>query len=230
MTLLTFDAVQEFHKYKREYLRARGATKSTGSIKVAGGHPLMVPGQLIPKTTWGDVTAFSVRYIAATSNSAIRSCINEYGSGWDTVASIAMCGTTFVETPMFNSALSNWIKWNPVMRIIDEFGYSYGGNLVLKQRVQAKEIYPYNEEFWGYGARYAIARSAAGVVRSRSEIMSESISEAAKELPETLKRAAAAVVPNIPFPIPSLGSLATMMKWGTIAGGAYLLYWLVKNK
>jgi hypothetical protein len=82
--------------------------------------------------------------------------------------------------------------------------------------------YPWNEEFWGYGQQYAIARSAAGEVPGKFDLAIESVREALSEAPARVANVVNAANPmNY---IPSLGAMGTLIKWGSISGGLYLLY------
>ena len=119
----------------------------------------------------------------------------------------------FVHTSDFEQAKKNWYAASPLGK--------YGLSAFAK--VGSNEIYPHNEEFWGLGLRYAIARSAAGTVRTRLEIVKESIGEAVKELPETLQDAVVTALPVLS--VPNLTLVGDLLKWSSIGGGLFMLYW-----
>lgn len=228
---IQFDAVKKFDELRREYMRLRGAFKSGGVIRTPSGQLLMPQYTPVPKTTWGDCISFSTRYLAATSNEIIKQCIRKYShsGGWEDVGTVLGCGTTFYESPAYKTALARWEAWTPMAQTLKRYGSTYGGQVILKAAIESKEIYPYNEQFWGYGQRYAIQRQAGGLVLSPAEVFSGGIEAAATAVKKTLGNVANAVKDVVPS-LPDLSWLGQAMKWGTIAGGAYLLYWLMKNR
>lgn len=240
------DPVAEFVRIKQAYLSARGGTNATGVVG-ANGQPLMPPSQLVPKTTWGDVQNFGIKFLAWTSNDAVRKCwvkeLAKYGhdidpslvgpqTAWLTdiqdVAARAylstVCGDVYVETASFLRARDAFVASMPTAKVY-AMSPTIGAQAMMTQKVQSNEIYPYNEEFWGAGSRYAIARSAAGMVPSNGELFAESVTEAIEELPQTLRNAFRAVTPNIPFPpIPGFGWIGALLTWSLVGFGAYLLW------
>ena len=244
------DPVAEFVRIKREYMNSRGASYSTG-LTGPSGQALLPPSQMVPKTTYGDVVNFGIKFLAWTSNDEIHRCTAEQMREMDydpamtldqllqspfltalerpVVAGVieSKCSKPYVETTSFQRARDAFVDSMPMAKLYAQ-SPTAGVSAVLAGKIASREIYPYNEEFWGYGSRYAIARSAAGMVPSNTALFMQSISESIDELPSTIKNAMKAVVPDVPMPsIPGFGMFGELIKWSLILGGGYLLwkYW-----
>ena len=244
------DPVAEFVRIKRAYMNKRGAVYSTG-LPGPSGQALMPPSQMVPKTTWGDVTNFGIKFLAWTSNDEIHRCTSKEMKelGYDprmtldelvaspfltalerpVVAGMieTQCSKPYVETSSFKRAREAFLNAMPVARLYAE-SPTEGVSATLAGKIASNEVYPYNEAFWGYGSRYAIARSAAGMVPTNAAMFLQSVNEAIDELPTTIKNALKAVVPDVPMPdIPGFGIFGALIKWTIVGGGIYLLwkYW-----
>lgn len=77
--------------------------------------------------------------------------------------------------------------------------------------------YSRNADFWNAFREYAVMRSAAGAVPSRWEYAKEATAEAAKELADKITNS-----------LPNVSPIVNLVKWGTIAGGLYLFYSMMK--
>jgi hypothetical protein len=83
--------------------------------------------------------------------------------------------------------------------------------------LQPSSVYSNNAAFWNAFREYATFRSAAGSVPTQWQYAKEAVSESAKEL--------MARVPDI---VPDVRPWVDLVKWGTVAGGLYLLYSVLK--
>jgi len=207
-----FDAVLEFNRQKSRFAATRGVATATG-LKTSTGQLLIPTGKAVPRTTWQDVTTFGLAFLGRTSNRAIETCLK--------TGSIADCGRPFVETSSFNRALENWTSTFPMQKLLRTYAL-LDVPTVLGLKLRSNEIYPWNEEFWGYGSRYAIARSAAGEVPGQFDIAIESIKEAVQELPANIAKVVDAVTPDLKPAI-------DLTRWLTI-GAAVGLAWYVAAK
>lgn len=226
---MSFDATRSFIATKDAYARTRGARSGTG---------LYPETKTIPKTTYGDVISFSVLFLNAVSvDGCLKRLADKYAAeakrrgqcgpipvvGYDPCkpdewvrywGSGSQTGCVFVETASYKSALNAWIATWPFKK--DPAGWA----------AKMQQEYPWNEEFWTAGLRFAIARSAAGVVPGDFDLAVESINEAVAELPANLRSAVNSVAAVLPG-VPNLSSWAEMIKWGSIGGGLFILYWYV---
>lgn len=211
------DLVKEVVGTKHAYANSRGADKAKG----IGGS---VPGTLIPRTTWGDVIVIAShleKYIDPTPQQCIDLLTRETG---DRSKAIGRCGFGGRgQNPRVFSRTSAFQRDQKLFR--ESLPSAKASFFELPGKVISEEVYPHNEEFWGRAIRYAIARSAAGVVPTWDELVVESVSEAIEELPETLKSVFDAADPRnfLPDPTPWV----ELIKWGSIAGALGLLYWYV---
>jgi len=111
----------------------------------------------------------------------------------------------FARTVQYTRAKEDWKKVSP----------AYVSPLFFAVKAVAEEVYPYNEEFWGYGSRYALERNAAGEVPGKLELAWESVKESAADLYGRLPS------------LPSLEPTAAIVKWSVIGGIALLGWWYV---
>jgi hypothetical protein len=231
---------------KQRYLSKRSGSVPTGKKNRSTGQPLVPPPKLVPMTTWGDAVAVwaNLKRIAEPTLAQCRAqaqalfkvdaimgdklCILGPGAlsmlGPPSPAQIAAykvaTGTTkplrevFVQTANWQRAKRDFDAQNPMLT--PGFG---------PQKLVSGELYPRNEELWGYADDYVIARGAAGVVPFPFDMAVDSVIEAIKELPSTIRSAMNAVVPDV-----SLGwldDLKEIMKWTAVGGGLFMLYWYV---
>ena len=87
-------------------------------------------------------------------------------------------------------------------------------------------VYPRNDAFWHAALTMAVERSAAGEIPHWQDIALESVAEAIDEAPDLIKKALSKVNPANLIPAASL--MVNLLKWGTVAGGLYLLYSVLK--
>lgn len=229
---MTFDPVRQFIEAKNAFAAERGADPPLGKTHEDSGQPLVAHPKAVPRTTWGDVFLFgsSFRAWADPSPSQCRDLFKANGTS-DAEAKVrCQFGghphADFVHTKHYKRADALWSEWQP-FNILFESRNAFDATVELTAKLKTSAVYPFNEEFWGYGVRYAIARSAAGVVQTRFEIAVESIKESVQELPETVAApfiAAAEAASNL---IPDLSGSIKLLKWTSILGGGALLYWYV---
>jgi len=197
---MSVDVVREIIKLKNGYSRMRGTDPATGK-KRPDGQYWMVPGKSVPRTTWADVFIVTSHINKYLSPTAVQ-CLTLPKS---------QINCDFVRTDLYKAA----------KKLFDSVSPSFG----ITTGLQLMSIYPKNEEFWGAANTFAIARSAAGEVPHWDELAWESVAEAAKELPGTIGSALSHLNPkNL---IPDLSPIADIIKWGSIGGGLFLLYWYV---
>lgn len=224
---MSVDLIKEIVGLKTAYVNMRGADRAKGITGPPAGQPISVPNTLIPRTTWADILIASAhikKYVDPTPTQCIQILTKNSNLGNPSIFEI--CNSTtfrgvnpraFVKTPDFIRAMANF--------------RAYGLKPGVENLGQAwmEAVYPYNEEFWGYAIRLAIAREAAGAVPFWNEIAVESISEAIQELPETLKKAATEALATIDPRklIPDVSGIVALIKWGSVAGALGLLYWYV---
>ncbi len=228
---MAFDIVKEFINAKTRFGDARGRSVPIGKLHEVTGQALIDPSKAVPNTTWGDVFLLGSAFLAYADPSTRTECIAQYrAEGKSKGDAGALCSfighphADFVHTKSYKRAKKLFEKRQPLDILTKKHGGDiFAASIELTDKITRNEIFPFNEEFWGYGMRYAIARSAAGVVPTRFEIAIESIKEAIAELPETLRKAVSAVIPSLP----SLSPIADIIKWGSIGGGLFLLYWYV---
>lgn len=240
------DFVRQYMDVKQRYLSKRSGSMPTGKKNRSTGQLLVPPSKLVPNTTWGDALAVwatlkrvaepttaqcraeAQRMFKVDGPTADRLCL--FGPpgfsliGKPTtnqvVAYTAITGSNkplrapFVQTTHWLRARSNFDAQNPMLVP----GFS-------PQKITSGEVYPRNEELWGYADDYVIARGAAGVVPFKFDLIVESILEAVKELPQTVRDAMNAVVPDLS--LSWLDDLKEISKWGAIGGGLFMLYWYV---
>ncbi len=227
---MSFDAARKFVVTKDAYARTRGARSGTG---------LYPETKTIPKTTYGDVITFAVLFSSAVS---IEGCLkrlaktyaveakrrntcgprSEYGyldpcieGDWLRLwGSGSKTSCYFQKTTSYKNALNAWFATWPFKK--DPTGWA----------LKMNQEYPWNEQFWTMGLRFAIARNAAGVVPGKFEIAMESINEAIDEAPELIKNTLKSVADALPG-MPDVGPWAQLIKWGSIGGGLAILYYYV---
>lgn len=199
---MSFDANAEFLKYKDAYARLRGYSTGTG-LKTTTGQKLIADSKGFPLTTWGDVYVFYETFMKATDP------LGKYSGSSSRIDR----GDGFIHTESFRVARENWWKTSPIYQADLRYGSGKG---VAYLPALATQRYPYNEAFWGYGARYAIARSAAGEVPSSFSLAVDSVKESSKDL----WGAASGLIPKLP----NLYPIATIVKWSVIGTGLFLVW------
>lgn len=217
-------------------MRERGASTGTGKRHVRSNQPLIAASKGFPLTTWADVIVFYDSFMQYTDPTP-KQCIQQLRKQGKTAQqaeflcwsdALGASARGFVHTKDFERDKAYWKSWSPYAKgeeLSGRPGNATAGITYAMTKIPTNEIYPFNEEFWGYGNRYAVARSAAGVVPGKLDIAVEATVEAIQELPTTIKNSIAAVVPKIP--IPNLSAVADFIKWGSIGGGLFMLYWYV---
>jgi hypothetical protein len=211
---------------RKGYVRARGTQPTMGARHRRSGQ-LLAAGRDIPRTTWEDVIAVAAhleRYADPTDGQCIE--LLQKHRGMTKTDAMMMCAFNrgarenprgFVRTESFLQAQEDFRSAAPLTNPIQ-----------AAMKVGTFELYPRNEEFWGYANRYAIARRAAGAVPFWSELAIESLIEATKELPQTVQNALSAVDPRKLLPDPE--PWANLIKWGTIATGLVFVYLYAMRK
>lgn len=219
------DPTREVLKIKDAYAKARGFDLSTGRF--------MARNKAVPRTTWGDVFlagAHINKYLNPNQEQCIE--IVRAAKGMSHEEADYYCRyknaapNRFSRTPSFNRALNEFKSSAPLV--------AYGPSSLLK--IASSEIYPKNEEFWGAAQRFAIARAGAGAVPHWSTLATEALDERLKEIAEgdyvgeewrgVGRAVAKAVRDNMPD-VPDVGPYVKLIKWGSIGGGLFLLYWYV---
>lgn len=204
--------------------------KEVVGLKNAYGRMRGYDGTGTPLTTWADAiiaTSHLEKYI----NPTLEQCkefvksqgisVEEklFGDGVENFCKWNLKSPmVFVRTDSFNKALKNFQAVTP---------YGAFGIFNAVTKIASQEIYPKNVEFWKAAIGLAIARSAAGVVPFWSQIAAESIGEAVRELPDTLKSIAAGAFNVVGNLVPDVSGITNLIKWGSIAGGLFILYWYV---
>lgn len=207
---------------KNAYAGARGATTSRGVSDAVLG-PIFPAGFQVPRTKWGDVAVVAAhlkKYIDPDFEQCVELLSARFGSSRATSMCLAHDPNSpreFARTVRFERAKQEFAKHHP---------YTVGGMAGALRKIALGEVYPHNEQFWAYALAWAKARQEAGEVKHWATLAVESIGEAIRDLPETMRDAAVTAFDAI-NPIPSLSGLATIVKWGSIGGGLFLLYWYV---
>jgi hypothetical protein len=214
---MSFNAVDAYWDSFKAFKSDRGGLPSSG-MKGRGTFPFFKPiEENYPATTWGDVYLFSKTFIDKTDPSCAPYVDSD---GWPRRGPGSKeqinCFKVrdFVHTSHFNRARSDWEKWMPQNRV-DTF--------TLASKIGSREIYPYNEAFWGYAKDYAVARNMAGVVEGSWSMAARSVKEAIAEAPARVRDAADAVIPDLP----TIALWLSVLKWGSVAAGLGMLYWFV---
>lgn len=227
---MSFDPVAQFMNAKNAFANARGVDPPRGVRHTDSGQPLIAASKAVPRTTWGDVFLFgqSFRTWADPSRDGCVELLKKEGRGEDEARVMCKFGShphaNFVHTAHYKHADKLWKEWQPLQVLAESRG-TFGAARDLAAKIRTPATYPFNEEFWGYGARYAIARSAAGVVRTRFEILVESVGEAIAEAPETIRNALASAASAAASVVPDFSGTVRLLKWTSIVGGGALLYW-----
>lgn len=188
-----FDPSLEFIKAKNGYENKRGSIYSARF------------GMWYPKTTWGDIVTFYAAWLDYTNPAK---CYARLPPG---LYSGQECQPGF--STAYVRALTSFTNSVPRQK---------ASSSVIADKIAMNELYPWNEDFWGYGRRYAIELAADVNMPNKFELVIESIVEAISELPTTIKDAIKKADPRnfLPDPDPWL----QLFKWGSIAGGLFLLY------
>ncbi len=228
---MSFDPVAQFINAKNAFTNARGADPPSGVAHEDSGQPLVSPSKLVPRTTWGDIFLFGSSFRTWADPSRGAGCRELYEKdGMDTGEAKARCVLTghphadFVHTAHYKRAAALWRAWQP-LDVLSASRGPIGAAGDLTSKILTPTVYPFNEEFWGYGVRYAIARSAAGVVKSRFEILVESVSEAIEEAPDLVVDALESAANAAAGLVPDFSGTIKLLKWSTLLGGGALLYW-----
>lgn len=223
---MAVDIVNEFIRMQDGYRRLRGGRPSTGVKHPRSGQPLVLPNTEFPRTTWADVFVVK-QHLQKYSEPNQLQCAELWSKhkGWDHARATSFClwakPFNFVKTAKYKDARSRFASATPLPK---------AGWITVLSKLGRNEEYPYNEEFWGYAKRYAIARDAAGEVPFWADIALDSIKEAIVEAPETIKDALSAAVSavdprNLIPPVPT--DWIALFKWGSVAGALGMFYWYV---
>jgi hypothetical protein len=214
---MSYDPTKVFVDAETKFGNARGWANPAGIIM--NGQRLIPPPLKVPQTTWGDVFAFGANFLNYTDPDTSY-CKQFAGSKY------ATCMERRVRYPNteFDRAKANWETWQPIKSMEKQFGfYQALAKLVERQ----DQIYPFNEQFWGLGRRYAIARSAYGSVQSPFSMAIESLAEAANEAPALIKKKLGGALDSAKRVVSGLDLLFDILKWGSVAAGLGMLYWYV---
>ncbi len=198
---MAVDLTKKFIDMKSAYASARGASRPTGIRHKTLGFPLIDASKTVPATTWGDVVLIH-NHLKKHAETTKQLC-----SGWPTNNCIEV--PTFPQTAQWLEAKKHFDAQSPLIRP----GLPW---TEVVKKVNSGEVYPYNEELWGYGSEYAQWRNAAGAVPFWTDIAIESIKEAIQELPGVL-------LPS--FDLPDFSAWGDILKWGSILTGGFLIYW-----
>lgn len=239
------DFVREYMAVKQRYLSKRGGSHPTGKRNRSTGQLLVPTPKLVPNTTWGDALAVwaTLKRVAEPTAAQCREYAQKLfkvdGATGDRLCilgpdGLSLIGASPTQVAIYKTIVGNTrplrepfvqtANWLRAKRDFDAQspmlipGFS-------PQRLVGNEIYPRNEELWGYADDYVIARGAAGVVPFPFDIAVESIVEAVKDLPKTVRDAMNAVVPKLS--LSWLDDLKEITKWTAIGGGLFMLYWYV---
>ena len=224
---MSIDPIEKVIGLKNAYGRTRGYSSPTGKLDPVSGQLLIAPGKGVPRTTWEDIVIASA-HIKKHLDPDLSQCsdILVKHKGMDRTRAMQTCTfgsreespMNFIHTAGYSRRKSEWEKTTPSQAF---------GQTTVAQKVGLNEIYPRNEEFWGQAVRFALERSAAGAVPYWDEIAIESIKEAINEAPAKIRDAFNAVTPDLSKYAPAIVGLADIVKWGSIGGGLFLLYWYV---
>lgn len=227
---MAVDLVTEVVGLKNAYNRMRGADFPKGVRDPRSNQPIAVPGKLIPRTTWADViiAAAHINKYADPDAAQCLQILREAGENPSRCVFGPDNPRDFVRTASFQNAKNNFDEFSPfaVARRITGGSFLDGVKFAIA-KIPTNGIFPRNEEFWGYAVRYAVARSAAGAVPFWHDIAVESIKEAIEEFPDTVKGAASAAFNAAGGLIPDVSGIVNLIKWGSIGGGLFALYWYV---
>lgn len=240
------DFVREYQAVKNAYLGKRGGAPSTGLPNRSTGQPLVPPSKLVPRTTWGDAMAVwaQLHRVAEPTSAQCReqaqALFKVDGVTADRLCLFGPKGFSLIGKPTLNQVVAytaivgsdkplrdSFVKTAHWLRAKRDFDAQ---NPMVKpgfapQKLVSTEVYPHNEELWGYADDYVIARGAAGVVPTKFDMAVESIVEAIKELPANVRAAMNAVVPALS--LSWLDEFREIIKWTSIGGGLFMLYWYV---
>jgi len=191
-----FDPAAEFIKAKMAYEAKVGSVTSSRFANLA-----------YPQTSWAQVEAFYTAWLDYTN---ADKCFGRLPPGLYTGNECK---------PTMNSAY---------IRALSDFTYAAPRSKVgpdeLVDKIVSGEIYPYNEDFWGYGRTYALELSSSVNMPTELDLLSESVSEAINELPDNVK-AALNKIGNL-WPKDLIG---TLIRWSLIGLGAYGVYYLYQQ-
>lgn len=228
------DLVKKVSGLQRAYVGTRGADRAKG-LRGPSGSSIAVPGSLIPRTTWGDVVVVAA-HVDKYADPTPEQCLDllEKHLGYNRATAAAACAGWMVENPIefkktldFKRAKADFAKHHP-LAVSQRLAGGFSNWTFMARKIAEGGVFPNNEQFWGYVNRYAKARSAADAVPFWDEIAVESVSEAIKELPDTVSKAMRVVDPR--SLVPDVSGIVALIKWGSIAGAVGLLYWYVLKK
>lgn len=214
-----FDAVKVFTDYKIAYGKSRGY-QTAGNAK---GFPL---------TTWGDAFVFYSVFMAAT-DPTLAECAGILMKSMSPQGAGRLCSSADPRNPMvfnhttsFNAAKIAWQNVSPLVKAAALRGVSANtvdgkavAYLELVNRIAKQERYPYNEQFWSLGSRYAIARSAAGTVPGEFSFAVEAVEDQLGAIGKGLK--------NLLPSLPNLSLVADIVRWSVIGGVSLAAWWYV---
>lgn len=191
-----FDPAEQFMRVKRGYEDLRGSTMSQ-----------KFGAQATPRTTWADVLLVHKAWYNYIDEARCQAALppglytgNECKPDKDAA---------------YLRAQSNFNLAAPQAKATE-------GQLV--QKIEAGEEYPWNDDFWGYGRRFAIEHGASVDMPTKWDYAVEAVSEAIAELPSTL----ASVINRVSPSLPDFSGIKRMIELSMYAGGAYILWWALK--
>ena len=226
---MSFDPALEFITAKNKFADARGVDPPKGLLHADSGQPIIAGSKAVPRTTWGDVFLFGrgFRIWADPNHADCVSLRKAEGASSHLAQTLCVFGhphAQFVHTKEYKRADKLWEQWNP-FNILSKSVGPYSAATELTTKLLTPVVFPFNEEFWGYGLRYAIARGGAGAVPSRFQIAVESVVESVAELPQNVGNALSAATKFASGVLPDFSDAISLLKWSSILGGGALLYW-----
>lgn len=193
-----FDPSIQWLRVKHGYESLRGSVMSD-----------KFSGQVYPRTTWADVVLVYKAWLNYTDESRCQAALppglytgNE-------------CKPT--KDAAYVRALSNFTFSTPRTKVSEG---------VLVSKIESGEEYPWNDEFWGYGQRFALELSSSVDMPTKWDYGVEAVSEAITELPGNIASAINRYRPKLP----DFSWIAQLTKLSMYAGGAYILWWALKPK
>lgn len=196
-----FDPSGEWVKAKNAYEAKQGSRTSS-----------LLSTTSYPRTTWAQVAAFNAAwqdYIDPVK------CYSRLPPGY---YSGDECTPT--TSPSYNRALALFSSSMPRAKL---------SGSALAAKIASNEEYPYNDQFWIYGWRYAIELSSSVNLPDKFDYAGEAFREAINSAPETIRNALSLLdpsrlLPKLPF------SLNDMVLWSIVGLGAYGVYWMWKKE
>ena len=181
---MSFDAVKVFRDTKRQFENKRGWTAPNLSLTRTTSS-----GQSLPLLSASDRIPMTTYADAQHFFEKFMASTREFDN-WKQE-------DQFLYVPQNRLDYDNWHYWTPAIR--------------TPGMQNSTDIYPYNQQFWGFGHRYALMRSSLGAVPGYWEMWVESVRESLIELVDRFPP-----VPRTDIPI------GQIVKWSVAAGLVYL--------